>query len=153
MQNTEFPAGYRRLAFMAVLNMMLKHIPIEMIQKEQDSKIIITQHTFQTRIQLIAAIAAFFKTEEAKRSSFMRYIDSVFCIILRSHVHPLLHAAVLRAISNDLPKTNLNRWRIETYYRYILRNMIDFDVSADTVHKKKKKTSNHYKKMVPFNFT
>jgi hypothetical protein len=143
MINDDFPSNYRRLAFVAVLNTMLKHMPIGIFRQEQIDKIIITKRTFQTRIQLIAAITYFFQTKEGLSPSLMKYIDSIYVDILNSHVHPLLHAAVLRSISN-FPRININRWRVETKYRDILKNIMN----SNLINSDHMRRTGYFKKMV-----
>lgn len=146
MIEDSFPPNFRRLAFTSVLNMMIALIPADIIIREQ--KVIITKQVFQSRIQMIAAISCFFKTPEALNSRFMKYIDTLFVSILNAHTHPLLHAAVIRAIS-EFPRININRWRVETHYREILKTLISTNyLVGNGDPKRKKDTSNFFKKMV-----
>lgn len=148
MVDDAFPGRYRRLAFTAVVNTIIKLVPCDIVEVEQQQKIIITQHTLQVRIQLIAGVSSFFKTPEALDPQFMKYIDLLFVSLLKSHSHTLLHAAVLRAIAVEMPKTNMNRWRIERHYRSILQSVSDSSAFHSQDQKKRKETAIYFKKMV-----
>jgi hypothetical protein len=108
--------------------------------KKSDISANVTKSVFESRIQLIHAISFFLDQQIGSWTILWNYIDTVFVQILKSNAHPLLHAAVVTAITNGLAPTNRNRIRIERIYRESVMNLI----SSHYIHKSsQKQTTSH----------
>jgi hypothetical protein len=117
-----FPAKSRRIAFQTILVEFFKIFPSNTAKFKKEASIFdirsnISKATFDARIQLINALCLCFHLPEANEEQLLRYVDELFTSILKSNSHALLFSAVLEGLAKNLPKTNRNRIRIETYYR------------------------------------
>lgn len=140
MNNEIFPRELRRYAFIAATSAFLRQFPANyhtVLEMEYESKKSITMQTFQCRIYMIGAISHFFGIPEANNSLFANYIDQLFVVMLHPRTSPLLQAAILDAISSNLPRTNGNRARISKYYKPCVEHL-ESTGTADADSKKKK---------------
>lgn len=95
-----------------------------------DSKIFekssnLTKLEFESRIQLISAISYFLDKKINQTDAFYSYIDTLFSSVLNSSAHPLMLAAVVKAVTKGFAKTNRNRLRVEKYYRKPIQLLIE----------------------------
>ena len=121
MKSPQFPASWRQLAFDAVFREFLLCFPTDSLESVEDGVPYYSVRTntlpelFHSRIAMIGAMSKMFKLPEANEAAFMTYIDQLFTTILKSSPRPFLAAAVIRAVTLDLPQTPRNRMRIERF--------------------------------------
>ncbi|RKO94673.1 hypothetical protein BDK51DRAFT_29030 [Blyttiomyces helicus] len=136
MRHPDFPRGVRRFSFNILLQQFVKVWPANLgeILKEDPDAFDLSHYqpsaAVNPRIHMLHALSYFLSCPEGEVPTFMDYIDRLFVAILRPNVNIYLQAIVVHALHAHLPTTNMNRARVERFFR---RPIYDLMHSADSI--------------------